>query len=75
MEKPYYYTVHKFSVDFRAPVEEIWAEAQAHDVGISVVGDRYRFTISEEHSGSYITLFLLRWGDYIVKREQERWIK
>lgn len=75
MEKPYtYYTVYKYMVDFRAPVEQIWAEAQAHDVGISVVGDRYRFTLSERHCGTYITQFLLRWGEYIVDSEEEVWL-
>ena len=75
MEKPYtYYTVYKYRVSYLAPVEDIWCEAQAHDVGISHRGDQYVFTISERWSGSYLTQFLLRWGEYIVATEEETWV-
>ena len=69
-----YYTVYKVHVDWLAPVEDIWAQAQAHDVGISRRGDQYVFTISEEWSGSYLTQFFLQWSEYIVSTEEETWV-
>lgn len=77
MEKPYqyqYYSIYKLSVDLLAPVEDIWAEAQAHHVGISRRGDRYVFTISERESAQYLTWFLMRWSEFIVDSQEETWV-
>jgi hypothetical protein len=75
MEKPYtYYTVHKFCVSDLAPVEDMWAEAQAHDVGLHRRGDQYVFTISERWSGSYLTQFVLRWSEWIEEDREEVWV-